>query len=66
MYKLIFIATISPVYLGEYQSLDNCRSAIKQIYQQKLNLPNVRLEEINKIVDIKMQYNKEFVCIKSE
>jgi len=66
MYKLIFIATISPVYLGEYQSLDHCRSAIKQIYQQKLNLPNVRLEEINKIVDIKMQYNKEFVCIKSE
>ena len=66
MYKLIFIATISPVYLGDYQSLEHCKVAIRQIYQQKLNLPNVRLQEINKIVDIKMQYNKEFVCIKSE
>jgi hypothetical protein len=66
LYTLLYIASItsSPTYLGDYTNQQTCQAVIRSIYSTRLYaVGQVKTPEIEKAVDIKMQYQKEYLCV---
>ena len=67
MYTLIVIATSTA--LGTFSSLPACRTAIRQIYTQKLDpYHTIPPETLKQVVDLKMRYSapRDYVCLRME
>ena len=67
MYVLLLVTT--QAFLGQYNSLDSCNKAIRRIYEkQVISLPELytkeQIAELQKVVDIQVQYNTQYVCVK--
>jgi hypothetical protein len=69
MYNLIFIFAanltpgMQPAYLGEYFNLESCQSAIREIYITQINPTRKRIPEIEKNVEIALQFQKSYICL---
>jgi uncharacterized protein YegP (UPF0339 family) len=70
-YVLLFLALNSPTpaQLGTYNSEHSCQSAIRQIYETKATPRGVVLtpqmaDAIQQIIDVKLQYQREYTCVK--
>lgn len=67
-YALLFVGAVgSPTLLGTFDSLESCQNSIRNIYTQKLtprgvDLTDQMLETIKASVDIKLKYQREYVC----
>ena len=67
MYTLVVIATFTA--LGTFSSLPACRSAIRQIYTQKLDpYHTIPPETVKQVIDLKMRYSapRDYVCLKMD
>ena len=67
MYTLMVIATSTA--LGTFSSLPACRSAIRQVYTQKMDpYHTIPPETIKQVIDIKMRYSapRDYVCLKMD
>lgn len=66
LYTLLYIASITsgPSYLGDYTNQQACQAVIRNIYSTRLYaVGQAKTPEIEKAVDIKMQYQKEYLCV---
>lgn len=64
MYILIFLmASGTPAYLGEYSGLDSCHNAVREIYATQINPPGKRSSEFDKVIDLRMSTQTNYVCI---
>jgi hypothetical protein len=66
LYTLLYIASITsgPSYLGDYTTQQACQAVIRNIYSTRLYaVGQAKTPEIEKAVDIKMQYQKEYLCV---
>ncbi len=67
MFNLIFV--VGHLFMGQYNDLPSCKSAIRAIYFQEMTrsrpelLTKSALQEIGKAIEIKMQYQTEYICI---
>lgn len=61
MYTLVFITAMTN--LGVYPDIQSCQNAIREIISVQLNPPNQRLKEIEPAIDIKLKYQKVYVCV---
>lgn len=63
MFILIALATMTT--LGNYPTQTKCETAIRQIYEQKINpYGYIDAKTVNKLLDIKMKWDapKEYRC----
>jgi len=67
MYNLLYMITIGTAplitYLGDYNDLASCQSAIREVYATKMNAPGQRNPEFDKIIQIQIDNKKEFLCV---
>jgi len=67
MYNLLYMVVVAQsqmtFFLGSYNDLNSCQNAIHEIYATRLNLPNQRNPDLEKIIQKQMELNREFVCI---
>jgi len=66
LYTLLYIASMTsgPAYLGDYSNQQACQAVIRTIYSTRLYaVGQGKTPEIEKAVDIKMQYQKEYLCV---
>ena len=69
-YVLLFIAlNQTPTQLGTYPSEHSCQQAIRTIYETKAIPRGVVLsqqtsEAIQKSVDVTLQYQRDYTCVK--
>lgn len=64
MHNLLYIVTgMAPVFLGTYVNEPSCQNAIREIYTLQMNPANQRLPEIEKAVDLKIQLQKNYICV---
>ena len=66
LYNLIMVTT--PMFMGQYASLESCNNAIRAIYEKQLIpnpslIPKNEMANAQKSVDIKFQYQHEYVCV---
>lgn len=60
-YILLYVALAAPTNLGTYVSQSACTNAIRAVYAARMgNAPQVQ-----KIIDITMAYQREYVCVKN-
>lgn len=65
-YIMLFIAAAStPAYMGTYSSEQECKNAIRLVYQTRLVPPRMNLPQTDLAIDTKMKYQQEFVCAPS-
>ena len=67
MYTLMVIATSTA--LGIFNSLPACRSAIRQIYTQKLDpYHTMPPDTLKQVIDLQMRYSapRDYVCLKMD
>lgn len=71
MFILLFVGALSqtPAQMGTYPTEQSCQAAIRQIYETRATPRGVVLtqqtqEFIKLAVDINLQYQKEFTCVK--
>lgn len=68
MYNLIFIT--GHIFLGQFNTLDSCNKAIRMIFERQLIpypqyvMSKDQMAELQKSVDLKLQYQTEYVCVK--
>ena len=67
MYTLLLVTT--QTFLGQYQTLDSCNQAIRAIFEKQLipypqYLDKNELRELQKAVDLKLQYQRQYLCVK--
>jgi len=67
MYNLLYMVMVAQsqmtFFLGSYNDLNSCQNAIHEIYATRLNLPNQRNPDLEKIIQKQMELSREFVCI---
>jgi len=67
MYNLLAMVMVAQApltfFLGNYNDLPSCNNAIHEIYATRLNLPNQRNPDLEKIIQKQMELSREFVCI---
>ena len=64
MYILLFVASLSPSYLGEYKDLVSCQGAMREIYAQKLNVPGQRSANFDVTIDLLLKNSRDYLCVK--
>lgn len=64
MYILLFVASLAPAFLGEYKDIVACQSAIREIYAQKLNVPNQRSATLDAAIDLQLKNSRDYLCVK--
>jgi hypothetical protein len=64
MYVLLFVASVSPVYLGDYKDIVACQGAIREIYAQKLNVPGQRSTSLDSAIDLQLKNSRDYLCVK--
>ena len=63
--KYILISMIlSNGWTAEFDSMNSCQNAIREIYAQKVNPPGQRLKELEGTIDLQMKTSKEYLCVK--
>jgi hypothetical protein len=67
MYTLILITT--QTFLGQYNSLESCNQAIRAVYEKQMipypdALSKEMLDKVQKLVDNRVKYQREYVCVK--
>jgi hypothetical protein len=66
---LLFVAlNQTPTMLGNYDSVNSCKNAIRTIYATRMIVPNLtysqqQLDVINRAIDTQLQYQQEYVCV---
>jgi hypothetical protein len=66
---LLYVAlNTSPTMLGSYDSVNSCKNAIRTIYATQMIVPNLQysqqqLDVINRVIDVQLQYQQEYVCV---
>jgi hypothetical protein len=66
---LLYVAlNASPTLLGSYDSVNSCKNAIRIIYATQMIVPNLQysqqqLDVINRVIDVQLQYQQEYVCV---
>ncbi len=66
MFNLIVVAT--NLFMGQYQDMPSCQSAIRAIYFQRLavdpeSLSKSQLIDLGKKIEIVVKTQREFVCV---
>ena len=62
--KFILIAVLTNTSLGEFNSIDSCNNAIRDIYSKSMYINNDNRKIINDVINTTMFYQKEYVCVK--
>jgi hypothetical protein len=70
-YILLFVALnfTTPAQLGTYPSEQACNQAIRAVYEAKtiprgVVLPQQTIDSLQKAIDINLQYQREYTCVK--
>lgn len=68
VYNLILVT--SGTFVGGYNSLDNCNKAIRSIFEKRLIpvpslIPKEEMPRLQQGLDITVQYQREYVCVKA-
>ena len=70
MYALIFVAVLNqtPAVVGQYKTQAECQGAIRKIYETRTIPPGVVIppqqqELLQKNIDLKVQYQREYTCL---
>ena len=70
-YILLFVALNStiPAQLGTYPTQQSCQQAIRAIYETQtiprgVVLSQHTLDQLQKSIDINLQYQREYTCVK--
>ena len=56
----------APAQLGTYATLNSCTVAMKTILANRMAPNAVNKPEVQKIIETTMQYQREYICVKSE
>lgn len=49
---------------AEFDSLNACQNAIREIHSQRVNPPGQRLKELEPVIDLQMKTSREYLCVK--
>ena len=70
-YILLFVAlnSATPTQLGTYPSEQACNQAIRAVYEAKtiprgVVLPQQTIDALQKSIDITLQYQRDYTCVK--
>ena len=70
-YILLFVAlnSTTPAQLGSYPSEHSCQQSIRAIYEAKtvprgVVLPQQTIDQLQKTIDITLQYQRDYTCVK--
>ena len=70
-YILLFVAlnSTTPTQLGTYPSEQACTQAIRAVYEAKtiprgVVLPQQTIDALQKSIDITLQYQRDYTCVK--
>ena len=66
MWALIFVAVAgsTPTALGTYATESACQSALRTVYEARLIAPGVvKTPQLAQVIDIKIQYQRQFLCV---
>jgi hypothetical protein len=66
LYTLLYISVFasSPTYLGDYTNQQACQAVVRSIYSTRLYaVGQAKTPEIEKAIDMKIQYQKEYLCV---
>jgi len=60
---IVALAGQPPAQLGTYKTYEACQNAIRQIFLMKIDKDARDNPEVQKAIDITMQYQQEYQCI---
>ena len=70
LYVLMFVGIVgqTPAQLGTYDSMAQCQHTIREIYIQQTMPRGIEVnpelrQSVNQVVDVKMKFQREYVCL---
>lgn len=69
VFNLIMVTTHT--FMGSYHTLDSCNKAIRSIYEKQFMpypslIPKSEIPEIQKGIDITVQYQRDYLCVQAK